>query len=639
MSASPPPVVVPRLDRGIAVEDCGDRLVEIAIEDPDGRLGRCPRVVIRRRDPRRPSPARAVLLDRHGRGRFLGWLPEDPVGVEIVADPAAAGHPGRSPTARLAVVPIWRMVATVVVRRPIGVLRVLRLRLAGNRKGAIARFVRLFDAIAAPSYAVWSVLRDEEDALARPGLLAELAAWPRRPVVEVRIGAGPATARAASRDALEAQIYPHVRIVEADAPLGGDVVAEVPAGVRLSPDALWHLVRPFAFDPRAVAAYCDEDEIDRRGRRRSPIFRGAWSPALAEAGGLAPTVVAVRRDRMVGEDIGAAAGERLVEIAAGHRTAVHHVPRVCVHRPVETPPPRPLARPAPRLAEGERPKVGVVVPSRDRAELLAACVDGLFRRTTGIDLEVVIVDNGSREAATARLYERLAGEPRIRVIERPGPFNFPDLIAAGVAETRQELLLLLNNDVEPIEPGWLAAMVAELGESDVGAVGARLLFPDGHVQHGGVTLGAGGIARHTFHFFGLRGGEDRGLLATRRDVSAITAACLLTRRSHWDCVGGMDGRSFAVAYNDVDFCLRLRKAGLRVVWTPEATLIHRESVSRGAIDTPEKRSRFAAEEAELSARWGAELSNDPFHNPNLSLVGEGFTLELVPRDRQARVPS
>lgn len=632
-----PLVVVPAIDGGGSLDRLGDRLVEIEISDPDRRLGRSVRIEIARRDPRRPSPIRSALLDRRGSGRFLGWLPEDPVGLSITAGGADAVRDGRPPTARLIPVSLVRMVLLAVLCRPLALFRVLRLYSCGNRKGAVARFVRLFDAIAAPSHRDWVALRDAEDARSRPGRIDEIATWPWRPTVVVKVAPGPRAARAETLRTLREQIYPAIRVVDGDDAVEGDLVTEVAAGVRLHPDAIWHLARPFAFDAGTAATYCDEDEIDRFDRPRRPVFHPCWSPALAEAGGLAPALVLVRRGlASVGAEEPANMGRLLLAVAAEGSTVISHVPRVLAHRPsAPRRPPSPL-RPVPRLAEGERSSVSVVVPTRDRADLLAACVDGLLARTDGVDADLVIVDNGSREAATAALYERLERDPRIRRIERPGPFNFPNLVGAGVAVARHDLVLLLNNDVEPMEPNWLRAMIAELSEPRVGIVGARLLFPDGHVQHGGVTLGAGGIARHTFHFFGLRDGEDHGLLAMRRDVSAVTAACLLTRKSLWDRLGGMDGDAFAVAYNDVDFCLRVRASGMRVVWTPEATLVHRESVTRGPVDTPEKRERFVAEEAEMTARWSDVLANDPFHNPNLSLVADPFVPEVLPRDRRAR---
>ncbi len=613
----------------------GDRLVEIRFDDPDHRLGTCPEVVMERLDPRRPEPCRSLPLDEVGKGRYFGWLPDDVRRVVVRADETGVAD-GRPPHIRLRAVPVWRMILLAVVHRPRRLRRVLALLVAGNRKGAKMRFVRLFDTIGAPSYALWARLREHEDARARPAEIAAVANWPTRPTVSILIGPGSASAVATTRTDLQAQTYPPVQVAEAHATVVGDIWGSVPAGTRLSPDALLHLVRPFAFDPEVVASYSDEDRIGLLGRARDPDFRPAFGRAQAETGALDPSLLLLRREVLEPDENSSArtAAARLLEVSRRPRARIAHVPRVLIHRRGRIARATPV-RSVPRLDDAARPSVSVIIPSRDRADLLEACLDGLFRRTAGVDLDIVIVDNGSREARTAELYDRLTAEPRLRRVDRPGPFNFPALIAAGVEAARHELVLLLNNDVEAIESDWLRAMIAEMAEPDVGAVGARLLFPDGFVQHGGVTLGAGGIARHTFHFFARDDGEDRGWLARRRDVSAVTAACLLTSRTHWRSVGGMDADRLAVAYNDVDFCLKLRRAGLRVIWTPEATLVHRESVTRGPA---EKNAKLADEEAVMMERWAGVLGRDPFHNPNLSLVAEPFVLDGRPGDRRARFP-
>lgn len=257
-------------------------------------------------------------------------------------------------------------------------------------------------------------------------------------------------------------------------------------------------------------------------------------------------------------------------------------------------------------------------------------------RTQGVSLDIVIIDNDSRDEAALSFFASLEAQGRARIVTMPGEFNFSRACNLGVMAARHDLVLLMNNDVDPIVPDWLLQMAAELQEDSVGAVGAYLLYPDGTVQHAGVTLGSGTVARHSLAFVRPGSGEDRGLLDERRDVSAVTAACLLTTRRHWQAVGGMDEQNLTVAFNDVDYCLKLREQGLRIVWTPDARLWHRESVSRGKDDTPEKIRRFAHEEATVMRRWGRVLANDPFYNPNLSLVAEDFVLENFPRSLEPR---
>ena len=618
-----------------------DRLVKIRIADPVGRLGRRPVVLIRRQGRRPAVLERPILLDRRGRGRFIGWTPRDLSAIALMPE-AGATTEGQAPSIRIRRISYLEMGLIAALEAPGPLSRVLRLLAAGNTKGAAYRFARLFDgAITAPPYGAWAELQGEADARAA---VAIAAAWSDPPRLLVSIEPGSARAVAETRGSLAALDYPDVIEVEVGAPATwpaaepGDLWLRLPAGARPAPGAFWHLAHPFAGDPEVRVVYGDEDRRDRAGTRGTPTFKSAWNPPLIAAGGMSLAGAVIRRAALPqGLDLAGAPIEVLVLTVAGaERRSVVHVPRVLLHRAEPERPLAPLPSSTPQLAADARPEVAVVIPTRDRADLLAACVEGLLHHTDGVTLDIVIVDNGSVEVATQTLFERWTREPRIRVIAAPGPFNFAHLTNLGVAATRAETLLLLNNDIEPICDGWLRAMVAELSDPQVGIVGARLLFPDGFVQHGGVTLGAGTIARHTFHFYALDGGEDRGLLSRRREVGCVTAACLLTRRSLWEAVGGMDEAGLAVAFNDVDYCLKARALGLRIVWTPEATLIHRESVSRGADDTPEKLARFAREEAVMYDRWADVLARDPFHNPNLSLVGEAFVLSATPRDLSPR---
>lgn len=613
------------------------RLAEIRVDDPDHRLGATPTVVLTLA-PARAVPPRHVHVGADGRSRLTLLLPAETEAVAL-APSADASPTGRSPHVGL-VRPSPLRLAAALAARPRTLVSILRLALGGNRRGAEIRLLRLLEAIATPPHATLLALRDAEDAAERPSWIAEHTTWPMRPRLAVHLLGDDAVLRAATRADLAAQTWTDGVVIgdpSVDAAAGADLNLVLPAGTRLSPDALHHLVRPFAVDPTTLAVYCDEDTIEADGRRRDPLFHPAWNRALAEAGGLAPTAVVLRRSALPADLAEADAATRLLAVAeAGGGDRIAHVPRLLVARPAAVPRPRPIPRPAPRLADEVRPAVSVVIPTRDRPDLLAACLDGLFTKTAGIDLEVIVVDNGSVAPATLDLFRRLKADPRVRRVVAPGPFDFPALNAAGIAGATSEYLLLLNDDVEAREPGWLRAMVAELGDESVGAVGARLLFPDGTIQHAGITLGAGGIAGHAFAFLRPGNGEDGGLLSLQRDVSAVTAACLLTRRTTWDSIGGMDAGRLAVAFNDVDWCLKLRAHGLRIVWTPAATLLHREQASRGRAETDDTRSRRAAEEAVMSDRWGDALMRDPFHSPALSLAGETLLPAIVPRDRTAR---
>ena len=258
--------------------------------------------------------------------------------------------------------------------------------------------------------------------------------------------------------------------------------------------------------------------------------------------------------------------------------------------------------------------VGIVIPNRDSPALIARVLDGVLNHTSG-DLSVVVVDNGSTSAETLALYESLRGDPRVRVAIEPAPFNFSVMVNRGVALTERERVLLLNNDVEVIAPGWLDEMAAVLAAPGVGVVGAKLLFPDRTVQHAGVIVGHGGVAGHDLK--GAAEGEG-GLLGRMRFPhmrSAVTAAAMLTTRSLWDRLGGFDERAFAVAFNDVDFCLRARAAGAGVAMAPAATLIHHEGRSRRGGVSASRARRQWRERAALRRRHGTVGMVDPFESP------------------------
>nr|MBA2586027.1 glycosyltransferase [Chthoniobacterales bacterium] len=277
------------------------------------------------------------------------------------------------------------------------------------------------------------------------------------------------------------------------------------------------------------------------------------------------------------------------------------------------------------------PLVSIIIPTRDRVELLRKCIGSLARQTNYPAYEIILVDNGSTEAGTTDYYASLANEPGIELLRHPGDFNFSRLCNAGVEAAHGEIVVLLNNDVEILDPDWLTEMVSLALRPDVGAVGARLWGPDGRLQHGGIVLSRHNIG--SYAHFGLRR-TDLGYfskLHLTQNVSAVTAACLATRREVYQRAGGLNERELAIAFNDVDFCLRLRAAGLRVIWTPNADLVHYESSSRGLEDTAEKQDRFHREIAYMRERWGEVLDRDPFYNPNLSLGTELFTLALPPR--------
>jgi len=273
------------------------------------------------------------------------------------------------------------------------------------------------------------------------------------------------------------------------------------------------------------------------------------------------------------------------------------------------------------------PLVSILVATRDRVDLLRTCMEGLLHGTDYPNLEIVIADNDSREPSTLQYLEEVVEDPRVRVVRWPHPFNYSAInnFAAGFANG--QLLCLLNNDIEIVEPDWLTEMVREILQPGVGAVGARLLYPDRSIQHAGVAIGIGNAAGHAHRALpeGAPGYFAQALIA--RGASAVTGACLLVQKRSFEAVGGLDEVRLAVAYNDVDFCLKLRKLGLRNIYTPAATLIHHESKSRGSDFAPEHNERYMRELAVFQERWGTKQIIDPWHHPRLERGSEDYRIQ------------
>ena len=280
------------------------------------------------------------------------------------------------------------------------------------------------------------------------------------------------------------------------------------------------------------------------------------------------------------------------------------------------------------------PLVSIIIPTKDKAEILGPCVDGILNRTDYPNLEIVIVDHQSTDPAATQLLAKLAEEPRVTIMSYEGPFNYSAINNAAVARARGSVLALLNNDVEVINPDWLDEMVALAVLPEVGAVGAKLLYPDNRIQHAGVVLGPGGVAGHLFHLLEATDPGYFGRAVMTSTVSAVTAACFVVRKAVFEEVGGFDEENLAVAFNDVDICLKIAESGYRNVLTPQATLYHHESVSRGSDQTGERLKRFNREIEFMMQKWDNVLTDDPFYNPNLNLATGDFSLSFPPRRRK-----
>ena len=454
----------------------------------------------------------------------------------------------------------------------------------------------------------------------------------------------------------------------------GDWCALLDQDDALTEDALAWMALEIDRHPDAGLIYSDEDKIDGSGERSNPFFKPDWNPELFLGQNFVNHLGCYRAEllREIGGFREGFEGSqdydlvlRCVERLQAEQ--VRHLPRILYHWRMAggslaaIPDAKPYAREAARRAIGEhaqrrgmpgtvapcpenneshrfihalpqpKPLVSIVIPTRDRVELLKQCVQSIRAQTDYPSFEIIVVDNGSVEEETLRFFHDAEADESIRVMVDRGPFNYSRLNNRAAGEAGGEILIFLNNDTEIDKPGWLAELVSHATRSEVGAVGARLWYPDGTLQHGGVILGLGGVAGHAFPHIprGHPGYFNRAWL--QQNCSAVTGACLAVRKKVFEEMGGFDEENLGVTFNDIDFCLRLTKRGYRIVWTPYANLIHHESASRGHQRTREEQAEFERAVDYMQRTWGEELLWDPFYNPNLSLNPPGFEIGFPPR--------
>lgn len=276
-----------------------------------------------------------------------------------------------------------------------------------------------------------------------------------------------------------------------------------------------------------------------------------------------------------------------------------------------------------------RYSVEIIIPSKDCAELLAKCINSILDKTTYKNYRITIIDNDSTEQSAIDLLARVSKQPKVQVISMAEPFNFSILNNKVALNSQAELVCFLNNDTEVISPTWLTEMASLAIQSNVGCVGAKLVYPDNTIQHAGVVLGfGGGIAGHPHKKHRKKDIGYYGRAGMRSEFTAVTAACLMIKQSLFKAVNGFD-EGLAVAFNDIDLCLKVRNLGYRVVWTPYAELYHHESYTRGYDDEGEKIKRIQNESEYLKARWKEKLLNDPFYSPNHSLFDDELSFQLA----------
>jgi O-antigen biosynthesis protein len=425
--------------------------------------------------------------------------------------------------------------------------------------------------------------------------------------------------------------------VSYDAPLAAlphvkddDCISLIDAGDTLPESALAIAAETLAQAPDIVLLYGDEDAAAPHGTLRAPRLKPDWSPIFDRAAPYLGRLACIRRSaladagcRTVGEfavDETATLGK--VSRRAG-RAQVHHVRRVLYRRRIA---PGDMSRalsptsgPAWEVADADQdwPEVTIVIPTRDHADLLSECVDGLKHNTNYPRCKVVIMDNGSRQPDALALLADLRRTPRFAVVERPGRFNFSALCNEGARLTDTPLLAFLNNDIEMIDDGWLKPLVRWAIQPHIGVVGAKLLYPNGTIQHAGVVVGLGGIAGHIYRKRPTKTPGYLGILKVPHEVTAVTGACVAIERTKFEAVGGFDAENLPIELNDIDLCLRVAERGWPTLWTPESTLCHREFGSRDIGPDPSK--TYSKERNYFRERWQHIIRDDPHFHPGLSL--------------------
>jgi len=446
----------------------------------------------------------------------------------------------------------------------------------------------------------------------------------------------------------------------------GEFVAFVDHDDLLTPDALYEVAAALGRRPETDIVYSDEDKIDDAGNFTEPHFKPDWCPESFLSRMYVGHLLVCRRAAVEAagafrSDFDGSQDYDLVLRLSERTDRIVHIPRVLYHwrvhaastaaaadvksyareaavralnaalerrgeiGKIEALPDSPGVYSV-RFEIGQLLRVSVIVPTRDHGAEVDRCLKATLAHTAYPNLEVILVDNGSTDVASLELFAAFAAaDPRITVLRLDEPFNFSKLNNEAVARSSGAYLLFLNNDTEPISDGWIESLVEHAQRPAVGAVGALLLYRDDTVQHAGVVLGLGGVAGHSHKHFPAGAPGYFHMLRAVNNYSAVTAACMMVRREVFVRVGGFD-ESLAVAFNDVDFCLRVRDAGFRNVYLPHVVLYHDESKSRGPETLPGSVERFRGEIETMKRRWPVLASGDPCYNPNLTRDREDFSI-------------
>ena len=457
-----------------------------------------------------------------------------------------------------------------------------------------------------------------------------------------------------------------------DCDILGDFVGMITPGDTLSSHALYEFAAELDLYPQLSCLYCDEDALDPEGKRISPCFKPDWNLTLFLAQNYVGSLCLLKKDHFVatqtrfiekfsGSDDARVEALYFYALTTASREAIGHLAAALYHRAALDCEDNALAwmrrslglvqayhdvhAPTARATQlathpdwietrydlmAEAPLVTLIIPTRNRPDLLGACLEGVLSKTNYPNIEVIVVDHENDHPGAIKLFKDLAADPRVSIMPYRGVFDHSRMNNKAAEIARGDILLFLNDDIEVIDPDWLLELASQCLREDCGVVGARLLYPNGRIQHAGVILGFGGVAGHGH--VGLAADDPGyfGRLLVASEVSALTGACMAMRRALFEEVGGFSARNLQRTFNDVDLCLKARAKGKVNIFTPRATLIHRESATDGGDIKLTQYARLQREAGYMLETWGL-MRADPCYNVNLSLEGRSFELAYPPR--------
>ena len=451
----------------------------------------------------------------------------------------------------------------------------------------------------------------------------------------------------------------------------GEWVALLDHDDELSQHALYEVIKVLNENPQTSFIYSDEDKINEQGNRCDPHFKSSWNQDLLYSQNYVSHLGVYKTDivnkiggfrkgyegsqdfdlllrysreidhkqivhipkilyhwRIVEGSTALASGEKSYTTEAGIKALEDHFKALDKSVTVEQGKHANIYKvnwPAIN-ADGDEPLVSLIIPTYNGYEITKQAIDSILDKTTYQNYEILLVDNNSNDPTALEYFKELDKHEKVTVLRYPYPFNYSAINNFAATHAKGEVIGLVNNDVEVINPEWLTEMVSHSLREDIGCVGAKLYFHNDTIQHAGVIIGIGGVAGHSHKHYKKNEHGHFSRLNVVQNLSAVTAACLLVRKAVFDEVNGLNEEDLTVAFNDVDFCLKVQAAGYRNLWTPYAELYHYESISRGAEDNPEKVARFNKEVEYMKATWGTDQSTDPSYSPNLTLVREDFSI-------------